>query len=178
VPAPNDSDENLLVEYAAHFSEDAFSELHCRHHRHLRYFLARSFRLDEHAIDDVLQEVWLALSAVRNEPIDNVAAWLRGTACRQAKMFIRTRERARADCLDEDVCEAGPSPLEDLASREDAGSIWEIMRQLEPTQRQALAAIYCEGHTLAATADELGLPLQTLWDQVSRAKGILRAKIA
>lgn len=152
---------------------------------------------DGHAVDDLLQEIALAVirqsapgkrpsseplvnSAERSGqvPIDpeKVAPWLYRIAVRQAVNFHRRTNRKshpKPMAELETFCPT-PLPLDGLLAVEEQQQFRDALRQLTPAQREILTLKYTENWSYQQLADHLGIPLRSVEYRLLQARTELR----
>lgn len=164
------------VAHARRGDRAAFDVLVRTYERSLRGFVAR--RLPDEAIDDVLQETWLA--AWNDLPTFSKRArfkgWLYGIALHKCADFHRTRGRTTGDEVtfagnDEDVFSSGEgSSVRDAYADVDLrDAVQTALRTLPVPQREVLELYYYAHLTLAEIAAALGRGESTVKYQFYRA---------
>ena len=142
--------------------------------RPLRGFVAR--RLPAEAIDDVIQETWLA-AWVGLKTFDKRArfkGWLYGVALHKCADFHRARGRTGEEAAftgnDEDVLSSGEGVARDAYADVDLrDAVQAVLRTLPATQREVLELYYYAHLTLAEIAAALGRGESTVKYQFYRA---------
>jgi RNA polymerase sigma-70 factor (ECF subfamily) len=167
--------EQLLVLRCQVGDEDAFEELVARYHPRLRYYLRRVLPRADH-VDDVLQEVWLAVFRALPRLADPaaLAAWLYRIARDKASLQWRKRP---PECLLEvsDLVEE-PSQNNEFR-REDAQEIHASLNQLTPEEREILVLRFLEDMTYDEIAKVIGCPVGTVRSRLYYAKSALHQTI-
>lgn len=128
------------------------------------------------AREDAMQEVWLTVHR-RMPSYDATASaanWIAGIArhvvWRQLRATIRARRKIAA--LDR----VAPDGLDDpIVSRERMRGIEGVLATLDPGQRDALVAVDIFGSTGPEAAQQLGLPLNTLYSRLRIARARVHA---
>lgn len=145
----------------------------------------RSRLRDSAAVDDVLQEVSLAVLKQSNRPLqaDKVAPWLYRIAVRKVINYQRHVGRRRK-LLDGFVEERGEAaglektgPGEWLLKKEEANQITKAMEFLDAGDRQMLMLKYTEGWGYRELAEHLGTTIKTVEYRLLRARQALRDAI-
>lgn len=134
--------------------------------------------VDEHEIDDVLQETW---SAVLRQPattaIERPRAWLarvaRNLAMRRRRTAARVRARERAGARDERV----PSTDRMLERMESQRHVAEAVKALPEPYRTAVLLRYFEDMTPAAIAAHFGVNASTVRSRLERGLGQVRHRL-
>jgi RNA polymerase sigma factor (sigma-70 family) len=152
-------------------------ELQLRRHGSALRRLAGELLGDAAAVDDVLQDVWVA--ALREPPrrIDAVGGWLR-TVLQHA---IVRRRRGDARRQRHERSAANPGSAEDhtigLAREEMAQRVLAAVTALPQPYRDAIWARYFEGRAPRAIAAASGAPLATVKSRLQRGLGMLREQL-
>jgi len=155
-------------------------------HRGWLETVIRSRLRDAAAVDDVLQEVSLAVlkQPKRPEQADKVAPWLYRIAIRKVINYQRHLGRRRK-LLDGFVDERGAAagleksaPGEWLLKNEQANQISRALDYLDASDRQILMLKYTEGWGYRELAEHLGTTIKTIEYRLLRARQSLRDAIA
>jgi len=145
---------------------------------HLRGFLNR--RLSRHAsdIEDVVQEVLLAVHNARTtyRPEQPVTVWVQAIARYKLVDYLRARSRHEAfnDSIDgmEDLFEA-----ENADQAEASRDLTKLLDTLPDKQRLPIVHVKLEGHSVSETAHMTGLSESAVKIGVHRGLKALAAKI-
>lgn len=141
---------------------------------------------DRDAVDDLIQEVGLAVSRPDLRPADpaKLPAWLYRVAVRQAYLYRRklgryrklvagvTARTPRSQTVEEE------DPLRGLVGRERSAAVQSSMKQLTETDRELLMLKYSENWTYQQLADRLGVTVHTIEHRLLKAKQRLRRILA
>jgi RNA polymerase sigma-70 factor (ECF subfamily) len=156
-----------------------------RHDRWLRT-VVRSRVGDCHAVDDVMQEVALAVTR-QPPPLEDparAAPWLYRVALRQSLLFRRRvgRRRRLADRYADRLGSPGQSessqdPLEWILGNERRESVRKAMAQLAPRDSEILTLKHTEGWTYQQLADHLGISVNAVEYRLLRARDRLRSQL-
>lgn len=174
-PRPTATDAELLGEYVADRSEDAFNALVERHGR-LVWAVCRQLAGPD--ADDAFQATFLVFSrnAARIRKPESLAAWLHGVAYRVSARARRTahrraaRERAAAV---PNVSTAVPDSAWDRA----LAAVHEEVARLPEALRLPFALCALEGRTVTEAANDVGWKVSTLSARLGRAKDALLARL-
>jgi RNA polymerase sigma factor (sigma-70 family) len=168
------SDEQLLADFAARRSEEAFAVLLGRHGS-MVLNVCRRILHDAHAAEDVFQATFLVLAsragAIRRRA--SLAGFLHGVAYRLA---VRARRR-RIERLPAAVCDPTAGPVEGLAWKEMLGILDEELARLADRYRAPLALCYLQGRTQDEAARQLGWGLNTLRRRLAQGRRLLEARL-
>lgn len=129
---------------------------------------------------DVAQEAFVAAYKALPQHISGrpFYPWLRGILVNRAKVFIRTRNRARA--RRESAAERPGhwvAPRVQAAGDERGGVIHVALGKLDEDDRSLLVLKHVEGYTYDELAAALGIPRGTVMSRLYRARGRLRAAL-
>jgi len=167
--------EQLLVLRCQAGDDVAFAELVESYHPRLRYYLRRLLPRPDR-VDDVLQEVWLAVFRGLPRLADPAAltAWLYRIA--RDKASVEWRERPLERLLD------ASELIEDAAQdndfrREDAEEIHASLDELAPEHQEVLVLRFLEDMTYQQIAKVTGCPIGTVRSRLHYAKSALRQAI-
>jgi RNA polymerase sigma-70 factor (ECF subfamily) len=151
----------------------AFEELVELYQPRLRYFLA-SMVGDEHAADDLLQEVWFDVfrGVARLADPGAFAAWLYRIARHRALGELRKRRQPLSSLEGIDL--AAEEPEEDDFSAEDAQRVHAALGQLPLEHREVLLLRFFEGMSYEDIAAVTGCQLGTVRSRIHYAKRALR----
>lgn len=170
---------------ASREERDAASIL-ARHGRWLRTILFARLR-EPQAVDEVLQEVALALVKGQSLPEDEraVPSWLYRVAVRQSLLYRRKLGRRRK--LQDHFTEAvppldhdprSPDPLAWLLADERRKLIRIALAKLAPREREVLLLKYTEDWNYGQIADRLGISHAAVESRLHRARARLRQELA
>lgn len=141
--------------------------------------LARGLLFDEHAVDDVVQQTWMA--ALRTPPSDRAAArgWLATVVRRIVHNRTRTevRRRRREADAEVDTPVAGPSVDEVLQREERRREVVEVLDALPEPYRTTVALRYLEGLEPTEIARRRGTPAATVRTHVRRGLEQMRQRL-
>jgi RNA polymerase sigma-70 factor (ECF subfamily) len=149
----------------------AFEELIELYQPRLRYFLA-SMVGDDHAADDLLQEVWFEVYRGLSRLADPgaFAAWLYQIARHRALGQLRKKRQPLSSLEGIDLAEEG----EDDFSADDAERVHAALGQLAPEHREVLLLRFFEGMAYEDIARVIGCHLGTVRSRIHYAKRALR----
>ncbi len=186
--AAGKTDEQLLSRFAERSaeaaeagldSEAAFAALVARHGPMVLGVCRRALA-DPHDADDAFQAVFLilAMKARRVRVGDSLGRWLYGVSRRVAAR-ARSRSRKHRATAEPGLLEAlaasGPDPSGDLCLRE---AIDEELERLPLRYRMPVLLCHLEGLTHEEAARRLCWPVGTLSGRLSRARALLRDRLA
>jgi RNA polymerase sigma-70 factor (ECF subfamily) len=148
----------------------AFEELVELYQPRLRYFLAGMIG-DDHAADDLLQEVWFDVfrGVARLADPGAFPAWLYRVARHRALGELR-KKRPQVYSLEG----VDPAEEEEDFSAEDAERVHAALGRLAPEHREVLLLRFVEGMTYEDVAGITGCPLGTVRSRIHYAKRALR----
>lgn len=173
------SDGQLLSRFAARQEEPAFAELMARHGP-LVLGVCRRVLHDEHAAEDAFQATFLVLvrraRALAHQ--DTVAAWLYTVAYHMA-LRVRARQARERSREQEahDMIQRGTDPAQ--APDFDVRPILDAeLQRLPEKYRAPVVLCYLEGKTNDEAAATLGWTRGTVAGRLSRARDLLRDRLA
>lgn len=175
------SDEQL-IEAIVRRDGAALEELYDRHAAPV-FSLAKRILRDQHAAEEVTQEVfillWRKASTFRAQK-SSVRSWLMRVTRNRSIDEIRKRDR-RSEIPTEDVSReidrSQPDPdeiLDDALNRE---RVLDALNQLSTKERRVLVLSYFDGLSHRQIAEKTGLPLGTVKTDIRRAMKQLREKL-
>jgi RNA polymerase sigma-70 factor (ECF subfamily) len=150
----------------------AFAELVDLYHPRLRHFLA-SMVGDDHAADDLLQEVWLDAyrGVARLADPGAFPAWLYRVARHRALRELRKKRQPLSPLDGVDLAEDGGG---DDFSADDAQRVHAALGKLAPGHREVLLLRFYEGMAYEEIARVTGCHLGTVRSRIHNAKRALR----
>lgn len=168
------TDEQLLADYLARQSDDAFAAILGRHGP-MVFNVCRRILHDAHAAEDVFQATFAVLArragAIHRRA--SVAGFLHGVAYRLA---VRARKR-RVRELPASLCDNAAGPAEQLTWKEMLGILDDELGRLPEPYRTPLVLCYLEGRTQDEAARQLGRSLNTLRRRLARGRRLLEARL-
>jgi RNA polymerase sigma factor (sigma-70 family) len=175
-PAPTDAE--LIEDFVSRRDEDAFSAL-VERHGPMVLRVCRQLLRDAHDSEDAFQATFLVLvrkaGSIRAREL--VGNWLYGVAHRVAARMLtvtarrRTREGPGGAMADVEAdSEPGPSDLQPVLHEE--------VNRLPERYRAPVVLCYLEGKSNEEVARALSRPVGTIKGWLSRARKILRARLA
>ncbi len=176
------SDQQLLADFLARRSDEAFSAILGRHGP-MVLNVGRRILHDAHAAEDVFQATFLILAdrAGAIQRPTSLAGFLHGVAYRLA---VRARRRrmchglpASSDTGPAAVCDKAVGPPEELAWKEMLGILDHELGQLSDRHRAPLVLRYLEGRTQDEAARQLGWSLNTLRRRLAQGRRLLEARL-
>jgi len=180
-PSPGELSDDALVAGCAAGDPAALASLFDRHHQGVHRFLARLSGVDDHVVDDLMQEVFLQAfaSARRFRGGAPVRTWLFGIAVNLARRHVRTdvRRKARGAVF---LAQLAPSPLTPAAKAERnqlLGLLHRALQELSHDLRAAFVLCDVEGVRGVDAARALGLREGTLYRRLHEARMALRRAV-
>ncbi len=172
------TDNELLLRYSQHRDDEAFRELMERHGPLVQGVCRRVLR-QEQDVEDAFQATFLVLarqaSSIRSR--HSVGSWLFKVAHRTSVRAVLERSRRGESQLETDV-EIPSATLEALQQRELFEQLVEELNRLPERYRSALILFYLEGRSRQHSAEELEITDATLKARLSRARNLLRRRLA
>ena len=166
--------ERLLLLRCQAGDETAYSELVERYSPRLRYFLRRlASETDAHAVEDILQDVWVDVfrGLARLVDLGAFPAWIYRIARDRAVRRLRRRQLPQQP-LDDGKQIAQPDTEEFAA--EDAARIHAALEKLPGEQREVLVLRFLEEMTYEDIARVVDDPVGTIRSRLHYAKRALR----
>ncbi len=186
-PPPEDTDESLMLLYAAG-DIAAFDKLYGRHElRVWRYFL-RSVRVPAVA-DELMQDVWFAVArqASNYEVKARFKTWLFTMAHNRLVDYFRTAKHHVSLHTNEDdgdgqlidtlAADSGFGPLRQLESREQAKALIAAVEQLPADQREAFLLQAEADMSVEEIATATGVSFETAKSRLRYARNSLRQQL-
>jgi RNA polymerase sigma factor (sigma-70 family) len=168
------SDEQLLADFLARRSDEAFAAILGRHGP-MVLNLCRRIVHDAHEAEDVFQATFLVLAdragAIRRRA--SLAGFLHGVAYRLA---VRARRR-RTQGLPAAVYDRAVAPPEGVAWQEMLGILDDELGRLSDCYRAPLVLCYLEGRTQDEAARQLGWSLNTVRRRLAQGRRLLEARL-
>jgi RNA polymerase sigma factor (sigma-70 family) len=184
-PPADDTDESLMLRYAAGDSE-AFDALYTRHELAVWRYMLRSVRIEAVA-DDLLQDVWF--SVARQAGTYQVKArfktWLFTIAHNRMVDHFRTaKNHTSLDAEGDDgsladtlVADSGFGPVRQLQSREQAAAVIAAVEQLPAPQREAFLLQAEASLSVEEIAAATGVNFETAKSRLRYARQSLRQQL-
>ena len=152
----------------------AWEELVRRHATMVHAILRGAFRLDQHAAEDVFQDVftrvYLRLDSVRDDGA--VRAWISQITRNAALDWLR---RSKDEVATEEVDDGAYD--EPLAAVDQALIVRDALTRLPEHQQQILDRFFARDESYRTIAEALGLPPGTIASRISRALAALRKEL-
>jgi RNA polymerase sigma-70 factor (ECF subfamily) len=134
---------------------------------------------NDHAVDEILQEVALAAAKQPNAKVTAEPGWLYRVAIRQALLFRRrqgreTKKIAAYATRRSDQDTSVGDPLSWLLAAEEAELVRSALLRLRPGDRELLLLRYGEDWTAREIAERLRVRINTVETRLHRARTRLR----
>ncbi len=178
----NEVEDARLLERARKGDERAFAQLFGRYQAAIYRYAVHMCGPD--AGDDVVQETFLAVlrqGGRTDAPRNTVVGYLFGIARHVVLQRLGSKyQTAFSDAPDEDVSQVASSALtalEDLTRAETIASVRAAVQSLPPAYREVVVLCDLEDMDYAAAAGVLQCPVGTIRSRLSRARGLLVAKL-
>jgi RNA polymerase sigma factor (sigma-70 family) len=168
------SDDQLLAEFLARRSDEAFAAIVGRHGP-MVLNVCRRILHDAHAAEDVFQATFLVLAdrAGAIHKRSSLAGFLHGVAYRRA---VRARPR-QTQALPDAVDDQAVSPPDAVAWQEMLDILDHELGRLSDRFRAPLVLCYLEGRTQDEAARQLGWGLNTLRRRLAQGRRLLEARL-
>jgi RNA polymerase sigma-70 factor (ECF subfamily) len=183
-------DERTLLVRIASGDEEALHTLYTPYRPRIWRYLWRRLDGNSAAIEDALQEIWLAIwrAAPGYRPQGQVAAWVFQIAHHHVCHIWRDRQRRPEGYLAPgalDPIEETSQPAYALLTEEshedgvlDRLAFADALRRLSSQHREVLELVFHHGFSLAEVAQVLDIPLGTVKSRVSYARRALVKALA
>lgn len=173
--------DTALVAACGAGDPDALGVLYDRYAQDVYRFLARLAYGEQHELEDLVQEVFLAAfrAAERFSGKSSVKTWVFGIAANIAKARARSSRRgrfARTNAALQVVAVSGASEVEIMA-REAVARLERGLRDLDHDLRAAFVLCYLESVPGPEAARILAVPVGTLYRRLHQARAKLIACI-
>lgn len=184
-------DDHLLIARIVRRDAHALEQLYARYRPLLWRYLLQQLNGDSGAVEDVLQEVFLAVWRVagdfRGEA--RVNTWIFRIAHHQLSHHHRSAARRPEGHLaalappDDDHEERSDDTRGELAQASHEEAVLDRLiliaafRRLAPKHREALELVYQQGFTLEEVAHILDVPLGTVKSRISNARRALQGEL-
>jgi RNA polymerase sigma factor (sigma-70 family) len=178
IPAIAITDSELLMRFARHNDQAAFTTLVEKHGR-LVWAVCWQVLREHHEIEDAFQSTFFILAkrarSIRSS--DTLCGWLYRVAYRTA---LRARMASKPKPLSELVAEE-LSTIDDkfqaIEQHEQRAVLMEELHTLPEQYQQPLILCYLEGKSRRVIADELGCSLETIKGRLARGRQVLRHRL-
>lgn len=134
--------------------------------------------------DDLVQDVFLVVyRRLHDFDGQNVAGWLYQIARRRVRDFrrllwVKHLFGTTSVPLSEGLIVGGASPSESLETKEKRALLLDILDTLNAEQRAAFVLFEIEGYSGDEIARIQGIPINTVWARIHKARKKLKARIA
>lgn len=164
------------VALSAREADEAFADLY-REHAAFVWRCLRGLGVAAPQLEDAAQDVFVVvhqrLPSFQRE--STVRTWIFGIVRRIAYRYRRTAKRkGGAASLEQEPAAAGPGPLEHLQDEQAAAFVDEFSSQLERRKREVFVLGVLEGLSVPEIAEALGVPLNTAYTRLRRARADFR----
>jgi len=141
----------------------------------------RALGVHDASLDDAVQDVFLVVHR-RLADFEGRAAittWLYGIARRVASEHRRRRPTGTGQLeVVGHVADGGPTPDLQVARRQAARAVIEILDEMEPEKREVFALMEVEQLSAPAVAELLGVPLNTVYSRLRLARARFEQALA
>ena len=183
------AEEQALLARIARGEEDALGRLYASYRPRLRRYLWQQLEGDGPAVEDVLQEtflaVWRTAGSFRGEA--QVATWVFRIARYQMLRARRAASRPAAGALlrfgHDDGADEQDDVVEGVAASPEEAVVERLalagaLRRLSPKHREALELVFQQGFSLDETAQILSVPVGTVKSRISNGRRALQQELA
>jgi RNA polymerase sigma-70 factor (ECF subfamily) len=140
-------------------------------HSRLVWWAVRACGVHEAAVEDVVQEVFIAVHRRRHAaPSDDVRPWLVGVARSVSYSFRRSADRRQRRAHALGSPSATPPPDEIVAAQQAWRALQGFLAELPDVQREAFVLVDLQGLPVVEAAQALGTNLNTLYSRLRLAR--------
>jgi RNA polymerase sigma-70 factor (ECF subfamily) len=144
---------------------------------------ARRLGVDQHAIDDVVQEIFIVIHS-KLHTLEQPAAlrsWIYSVVRRTVSNHHRSR-RARGGVstigVDSEFESSEPTPLEATQKNADLELLAKLLAELDEPKREVFALVELDELTVPEVAEALEIPLNTAYSRLRAARVAFEAALA
>jgi RNA polymerase sigma factor (sigma-70 family) len=142
--------------------------------------VARSFRLQQVDVSDVVQTTWLRLlqklHTIRDP--ERLAGWLAITTTRECLALVRKNSTLRLDEAMDERADPAADPESSVFDHDTAQEVWAAVADLPPRQRRIITALFREEtDSYHAVAKKCAMPIGSIGPTRARALMRLRARL-
>lgn len=140
----------------------------------------RALGVDEAAVDDAVQDVFLVVHRrlADFEGRSALSTWIYGIARRVASQYRRRRRPDGDPAALERQAEPGPSPRDDAARRQAARLVMDILAELDDEKREVFVLMELEQLAAPVVAEMLSIPVNTAYSRLRLARQRFEAALA
>ncbi|HET7540074.1 MAG TPA: sigma-70 family RNA polymerase sigma factor [Polyangiaceae bacterium] len=153
-----------------------------------RYFdfvwaTARRMGVDGSAIDDVVQEIFIAVNASlpRLQRPEALKSWVYSVARRTVANHhraVRARGGKATTVVDDQLESQQPTPFELTQKNSDLQLLASLLAELDEPKREIFALVEIEEMTVPEVADALAIPVNTAYSRLRAARLAFEAAVA
>jgi RNA polymerase sigma-70 factor (ECF subfamily) len=160
----------------------SFQELYAQYFEFV-WTSARRQGVDVHAIDDVVQEVFIVIHSrlhTLQQP-EALRSWIYGVVRRTASNHHRsrrTRAGAGTTAVDGELESPQPTPFEITQKNADLELLAKLLAELDEPKREVFALVELDEMTMPEVAEALDIPLNTAYSRLRAARLAFEAALA
>jgi RNA polymerase sigma-70 factor, ECF subfamily len=144
---------------------------------------ARRLGVDASAIDDVVQEIFIAVhgSLATLQRPDALKSWIYSVARRTISNHhraIRARGGKGATVVDDELVSHQPTPFDVTQKNSDLQLLANLLAELEEPKREVFALVELEEMTVPEVAEALDIPVNTAYSRLRAARLAFEAAVA
>lgn len=151
------------------------------HHAAMVFRALRALGVADASLDDAVQDVFLVVHRrlAEFEGRSAITTWLYGIARRVASDHRRRRPLGTGpmDALTH-VADGRPAPDQQVARRQAARAVLDILDEMDPDKREVFALMELEQLSAPAVAELLGVPLNTIYSRLRLARARFEQALA
>src|SRR6478609_4856553 len=144
---------------------------------------ARRLGVDTAAVDDVVQEIFIAVhgSLPSLQRPEALKSWIYSVARRTISNHhraVRARGGKRFAIVDDQLESHQPTPFELTQKNSDLQVLADLLAELEEPKREVFALVELEEMTVPEVADALAIPVNTAYSRLRAARLAFEAAVA
>jgi RNA polymerase sigma-70 factor (ECF subfamily) len=144
---------------------------------------ARRLGVDTSAIDDVVQEIFIAVhgSLPSLQRPEALKSWIYSVARRTISNHhraVRARGGKATTVVDEQLESSQPTPFEVTQKNSDLQLLANLLDELDEAKREVFALVELEEMTVPEVADALAIPVNTAYSRLRAARLAFEAAVA
>jgi RNA polymerase sigma-70 factor (ECF subfamily) len=170
-PQPVPVSAGVSNELSEHDCQRVFEEAY-RSHAPFVWRLLCGMGVPDSSVEDALQDVFVVVHR-RLPSFDGrhpVTTWLFAIACRVASNYRRRQRSLSHDPLTDALCDDAPTPAENTEQAEARRVLGVLLDRMDEERRAVFVLTEIEGMTAPEIAALTGVPLNTVYSRLRRAR--------
>lgn len=144
---------------------------------------ARRLGVDESAVDDVVQDIFIAIHSHIHtlQRSEALKSWIYSVTRRTVSNHhrsVRARGGKATSVIDDELESHQPTPFEVTQKNSDLQVLANLLAELEEPKREVFALVEIEEMTVPEVADALEIPLNTAYSRLRAARIAFEAAVA